>query len=72
MLQSCMEPDADNLWSISIENVFETKGFARSVTFDGKRLMLPQDNQVYRYGILRIILSCTILKGTRRVEPFRV
>ena len=35
--QSCMEPDADNLWSISIENVFETKGFARSVTFDGEK-----------------------------------
>ena len=35
--QSCMEPDADNLWSILIENVFETKGFARSVTFDGEK-----------------------------------
>ena len=31
-LQGCMEPNTDDLWSISIENVFETKGFARSVT----------------------------------------
>ena len=25
-LQSCMEPDTEKLWDISIENIFETQG----------------------------------------------
>ena len=32
-LQGCMI-NTEDLWSISIENVFETKGFARSVTIE--------------------------------------
>jgi len=36
-LQSCMEPDTEKLWDISIENIFETKGFARSVIVEGSR-----------------------------------
>ena len=36
-LQSCMEPDTEKLWNISIENIFDTQGFARSVIVEGSR-----------------------------------
>ena len=32
-----MEPNSDNLWSVSIDSVFETQGFARSVTIEGSK-----------------------------------
>lgn len=35
--QGCMEPNSNNLWSVSIDSVFETQGFARSVTIEGSK-----------------------------------
>ena len=35
IIQSCMEPDIENLWNISIDFVMNTEGFARSVMVEG-------------------------------------
>tara|TARA_B100000073_G_scaffold193423_1_gene160123 strand:+ start:10181 stop:11212 length:1032 start_codon:yes stop_codon:yes gene_type:complete len=35
LFQNCMEPNHDNLWSISINSVMQTNGFARDVTLHG-------------------------------------
>ena len=32
-----MDPDTEKLWNISIENIFDTQGFARSVIVEGSR-----------------------------------
>lgn len=32
LLSSCMEPNSENLWSISQDNIMDTQGFCRSVT----------------------------------------
>ena len=35
ILQSCMEPNTEDLWSVSIDTIMQTEGFARSITIEG-------------------------------------
>ena len=52
--QGCMEPNSNNLWSVSIDSVFETQGFARSVTIEGSKAFVAAGQSGSQLSLIHI------------------